>query len=118
MLGERLPEQQTGAMQAGLHGFRAKPEELGGLVYAHVFEDAGYKDGTKLVREFINGLFDKMAEFALDHGALRIKLTAGKGNDVRIARMHRLRDIRLAPTLPKALHRCIEHDAVQPGCET
>ena len=75
LLLDCLPQEPAGAMQSRLHRLDLEAEQLGCLLDAHLFEDAGDEHGAERIRQLVDAA--SPARRPVDAGAVTSRLTKG-----------------------------------------
>src|SRR5262245_20136062 len=121
VIGERITEQATSAMQACLDGFLLKVEGCGRLLHAEAFDDPGNEHDAEFARKLDDRLLDELTELSLRHGTLRIdgRWGSGEGNNLGSTLLHIVADVihRYVGVPAQPLIGFVEHDAREPGGE-
>jgi hypothetical protein len=120
LIVQLLAQQQTSAMQPGLHGLRAQAQQFRGLLDAHTLDDACDKHGPKPVRQAVDRTFEKSPYLAQGAASLRVGHSrGGKLNDFCldlsfsfVGPFHN----RALP--PNPTHGLVQRNPGEPGAET
>ena len=107
-------------MQPRLDGFGTQIEGRCRLLDAHLLDHAADEHGAEVLRQLVDGAFERPLDLSLGQGTLRIGFPAmRKGDDLRAWRIEQGARHRLEarPSSAPARERLVEDDAREPGSE-